>query len=199
MDVHDWFHDLTVDFKWKYACWDPQYYVYPYEEIKGHIIVVVSIDDATVSMITTVKKKLIAGVARESKSVVSRYSQSSFNSSRCVVSAGLLLREVYCRSSTDALGCLSHYLDAITNAAEQLHVACIPWVIELLDNLQGFLLALKITIDQARLMWLSNDWWRCDSLQDLLRKGTFSGFNLTLLASNGSIGRGRRSTGIALG
>ena len=118
----------------------------------------------------------------------------------CIASADLLLGEVHSRSGIDALGCLSHYLDAITGTAEQCHVACIPRVTELLDNFQESLFVLRITINQTGLLCLGgNNRRRCDSLQGLLHKGGFSSFGLTLLASGGRIGRGRGSTGIAFG
>lgn len=67
-------------------------------------------------------------------------------------SARLFLGEVHGRGGIDALGCLSHYLQAFTSTAEQYHIARIPWVIELLGNLHECLSALGITISQAWLL-----------------------------------------------
>jgi hypothetical protein len=116
----------------------------------------------------------------------------------CVHSANLLLAQVHLRGGINALGHLSHYLDAITGTAEQYHVACIPWVIELLDNIPESVCALRITISQAWLLRLDKDRRRGDFLQGLLPEGVISGFSLAL-PPFGSVGRGRGSAGIALG
>lgn len=109
----------------------------------------------------------------------------------------MLLAEFHLRGGSNALGHLSHYLDAITGTAEQCHIACTTWVIELLDNLPEFVFALQITINQAWFLMLDKDRRRGDFLQGLLPESVINGFSLALLAF-GSVGRGRGSAGIAL-
>jgi hypothetical protein len=120
----------------------------------------------------------------------------SFNSSSLSLnSAAGLLAEVDPGWWTDALGDLCHYLYAITGIAEHSHVACIPWIIELLDNLLEFLCVLQVTINQARLRGLGLHHRRgSNSLQNLLLEGV-RGLGLALLASE-KLGRGRGSSSL---
>ena len=104
----------------------------------------------------------------------------------CLYSAGLLLG----RGIVEALGGLSHYLEAFRRTAEQCHVTRIPWVIELLGNLQESLSALSKTISQAWLLCLESiRRRRCISLHCLYHRHII-GLGLTLPASGGSIRRG---------
>jgi hypothetical protein len=87
----------------------------------------------------------------------------------------------------NALGGLSHYLNAVACIAEQCHVSRVPRIVELLHGFQKSLLARMVTINQAWLHWLADYRWGCDdSLWWLLHDRGVANFCLALvLASYG--------------